>query len=29
MTAGKEMTPGDAKAVERLKRYWTEGSGAL
>jgi hypothetical protein len=28
MTAGREVTPGDAASTERLKRYWTEGPGA-
>lgn len=27
MTAGKEVTPEDAKATDRLKRYWTTGAG--
>lgn len=26
---GQANTPGDLKAVERLRRYWTEGAGAL
>lgn len=28
MVAGREVTPGDAAATERLMRYWTEGEGA-
>lgn len=28
MVAGREATPGDAAAVERLKAYWAEGAGA-
>jgi hypothetical protein len=28
MAAGKEATPGDMKAVERLKQYWERGAGA-
>lgn len=28
MVAGREVTPGDAAATERLMRYWTEGPGA-
>lgn len=28
MVAGREVTPKDAEAVERLKRYWTIGPGA-
>ena len=28
MTAGREVTPGDAAATERLKTYWAEGAGA-
>jgi hypothetical protein len=26
--AGREASPGDVKATERLNRYWTEGAGA-
>lgn len=28
MVAGREVTPEDAAASERLKRYWAEGEGA-
>lgn len=28
MTAGREATPGDAAATERLMTYWAEGPGA-
>lgn len=28
MVAGREATPGDAAATERLMRYWAEGPGA-
>lgn len=28
MVAGREATPGDAAAVERLKDYWAHGAGA-
>lgn len=28
MTAGREATPSDAAATERLMRYWAEGAGA-
>lgn len=28
MAAGKEATPGDVKATERLRRYWSTGIGA-
>lgn len=28
MTAGRELTPGDAASTERLMRYWAEGEGA-
>ena len=28
MVAGREVTPGDVAATERLNRYWTEGPGA-
>lgn len=28
MTAGREVTPKDAAATERLMRYWAEGEGA-
>lgn len=28
MVAGREVTPKDAEATERLMRYWTEGPGA-
>lgn len=28
MTAGREITPRDAAATERLMRYWAEGEGA-
>lgn len=28
MVAGKEATPEDAKATERLRSYWTHGAGA-
>lgn len=27
MAAGQEATPGDMKASERLKRYWSKGEG--
>lgn len=27
MTAGKESTPEDVAASERLRRYWTTGAG--
>lgn len=27
MTAGREITPGDAASTERLMRYWTTGPG--
>lgn len=27
MVAGREVTPQDAEATERLKRYWTVGAG--
>lgn len=29
MVAGQEATPKDIEATERLKRYWTEGPGAV
>lgn len=29
MVAGREVTPDDVEATERLKRYWTEGPGAV
>lgn len=29
MVAGRELTPEDAIATERLMRYWAEGEGAL
>lgn len=29
MVAGREATPGDVAATERLKRYWTKGPGAI
>lgn len=28
MTAGRKLTPADAKSTERLMRYWSEGEGA-
>lgn len=28
MVAGREATPGDVAATERLKKYWAEGEGA-
>ena len=28
MVAGREVTPKDAAATERLMKYWTEGPGA-
>lgn len=28
MAGGQEATPGDVKAVERLKLYWERGGGA-
>lgn len=28
MVAGKELSPGDVIATERLKRYWAHGAGA-
>jgi hypothetical protein len=28
MVAGREATPGDVAATERLMRYWAEGPGA-
>lgn len=28
MTAGKETTPQDVRATDRLKEYWTHGAGA-
>lgn len=28
MVAGREVTPGDAAATERLKAYWAHGAGA-
>lgn len=28
MVAGREATPGDAAATERLMTYWAEGEGA-
>lgn len=28
MTAGKESTPQDERAVDRLRRYWATGEGA-
>lgn len=28
MTAGKEATPQDVRATEKLKAYWTHGAGA-
>lgn len=28
MTAGREATPADHAATERLMRYWAEGEGA-
>jgi hypothetical protein len=28
MVAGKEVTPKDAEATERLKAYWRTGAGA-
>lgn len=28
MVAGRETTPSDVAATERLRRYWTEGPGA-
>lgn len=28
MVAGQEATPGDVKATERLRLYWTKGEGA-
>jgi hypothetical protein len=28
MVAGKEVTPKDAEATERLHRYWAHGEGA-
>lgn len=27
MVAGREVTPADAKATERLRLYWTRGEG--
>lgn len=29
MAAGRELTPKDAAATERLMRYWTVGAGGL
>lgn len=29
MVAGREATPGDMAATERLMKYWTEGPGAI
>lgn len=29
MAAGQEMTPGDVKATEKLRQYWTTGAGAI
>jgi hypothetical protein len=29
MVAGKEASPGDVKAVERLKKYWAEDPKGL
>lgn len=29
MVAGREVTPGDAAATERLKNYWIRGEGSL
>ncbi len=29
MVAGKEVTPGDAQATARLRRYWTKGEGGI
>ncbi len=29
MVAGKEVSPNDVKATERLKAYWTHGAGAV
>jgi hypothetical protein len=28
MVAGRNVTPKDEQATEKLKRYWTEGEGA-
>jgi hypothetical protein len=28
VTAGKEVTPNDVKATERLRQYWAHGAGA-
>ena len=28
MVAGRELSPKDVQATERLKRYWAEGAGA-
>lgn len=28
MAAGKEATPGDMKATEKLRQYWERGAGA-
>lgn len=28
MVAGRESTPGDVAATERLMRYWAEGEGS-
>lgn len=28
MVAGREASPGDVSATERLMRYWSEGAGA-
>ena len=29
MVAGREASPGDVKATERLMEYWAHGEGAL
>lgn len=29
MVAGKEVTPKDAQATARLRRYWTKGAGSV
>lgn len=29
MTAGREITPGDAASTERLMEYWAHGEGAV
>lgn len=29
MAGGRQVTPADAEATERLMRYWAEGEGAM